>query len=379
MKTCLHGLARWLALAALALLSLGAAAHKPSDAYLWLDARGDRIEQRLDIALRDLDRELELDADGDGQLTWGEVRRRWPDIEALAAAAVDVGAEARRCALLHAGPAQLDTHTDGRYAVLTRTLRCDGAVRAVSVDYRLFARSDPAHRGIVRWTGSEGAAPQTAVLGPRQTAHRFGGAPAPGLGGFAGFVREGLHHIAIGLDHVLFLVSLLLVAVWQREGGRWVARAHWRAAAGEVLRLVTAFTLAHSLTLGLAAAGVLAPPSRPVESLIAASVLVAAADNLVPLVPLPRWALVFCFGLVHGFGFAGPLQQLGLQRGDLALPLLGFNLGVELGQLLIVALWLPPAFALRRSRLYRVGAVRLGSSAIVLLAGLWLAQRSLGL
>ncbi|WP_157991674.1 HupE/UreJ family protein, partial [Caldimonas tepidiphila] len=328
---------RWLphllGIGALALLSPAAGAHKPSDAYVRLEVSGQRIEQRVDIALRDLDRELDLDADADSRLTWGEVRKRWSDIEGLAAAKLKVQAEGRHCEVAGTGPARLDEHTDGRYAVLSRTLECDGPVQAVSIDYRLFAQSDPTHRGIARLAPAQGGALLTAVLGPQTPAHRFEpGAAASGSApqGFGAFLREGLHHIAIGLDHILFLVSLLLVAVWRRENGRWVPRQHWRPAAAEVLRLVTAFTVAHSLTLGLAAAGVLAPPSRPVEALIAASVLIAAVDNLVPVVPLPRWAMVFLFGLVHGFGFAGPLQDLGLERGALALPLLGFNLGVEL-------------------------------------------------
>ena len=141
---------------------------------------------------------------------------------------------------------------------------------------------------------------------------------------------------------------------------------------------MTAFTVAHSVTLGLAAAGVLAPPSRWVESLIAASVLVAALDNLRPFLRAPRWVMVSLFGLVHGFGFAGPLQDLGLAQGGLALPLLGFNLGVELGQLAIVALLLPAAIALRRTPLYRRALVPGASAAVAVLALAWTLERSLG-
>jgi hypothetical protein len=156
---------------------------------------------------------------------------------------------------------------------------------------------------------------------------------------------------------------------------RAAARSAWR----EALRLVTAFTLAHSLTLGLAAAGVLAPPSRWVESLIAVSVLVAALDNLRPFLPGPRWITVAVFGLVHGFGFAGPLQDLGLRGGDLALPLLGFNLGVEAGQLILVVLLLPLALRLRAAQAYRRWVVRPGSALVALLALLWTVERALAM
>ncbi|HEY8877794.1 MAG TPA: HupE/UreJ family protein, partial [Roseateles sp.] len=172
---------------------------------------------------------------------------------------------------------------------------------------------------------------------------------------------------------------LLLVAVWRREGKGWAPRASGRAALAETLKLVTAFTLAHSITLGLAASGAIDPPTRWIESLIALTVLLAALDNLRPFMPGPRWSMVGLFGLVHGVGFAGPLKDLGLRGGELVLPLLGFNLGVELGQLAVVALLLPLALVMRERAAYRRWIVPAGSSAVAMLALLWLAERSLGL
>lgn len=376
---------RSLLLAALgwALLCGAAAAHKASDAYLRWRVDGARVEQRLDIALRDLDRELALDADGDGLLRWAEVRSRWPEIERLAAGAVQVSSGGRRCTLEAASTPQLDSHTDGRYAVLSTVLHCAGPVQALDVDYRLFADSDPTHRGIARFAETEGAVSDAAAAvlvpgaGPQHLA-ATGSARASGMS-FVGFVAEGVHHIAIGIDHVLFLVVLLMVAVWRRApgaGGGWVPRLQAASAWRETLHLVTAFTLAHSLTLGLATLGVLAPPSRWVEALIAVSVLVTALDNIRPFLPGPRWGAVAVFGLVHGFGFAGPLQDLGLVQGRLVLPLLGFNLGVELGQLALVALLLPLALLLRQARLYRHLVVQGGSAMVALLALGWTLERA---
>ncbi len=368
------------------LLCAGAAhAHKSSDAYLTWRVEGHRIEQRLDIALRDLDRDLALDADEDGQLTWGEVRGRWAEIARVGAEGVRVTADGQPCIAASADvPPQLDEHTDGRYAVLQQTFECLALVRRIGVDYRLFAASDPTHRGIARLTtsGDSGATEHSAVLVPGAAPQSVALEPAAGTAArsFAGFVSEGLHHIAIGLDHVLFLVTLLMVAVWRRDdvGNGWVPRQMASSAWKEALRLVSAFTVAHSLTLGLAASGVLAPPSRWVESLIAASVLVAAIDNVRPFLRGPRWVMVSVFGLVHGFGFAGPLQDLGLRQGELAWPLLGFNLGVELGQLGLVALLLPLACLWRDRAVYR-GVVRSGSGVIAALASVWLLERSLQL
>lgn len=379
----LRGLAALLVMLTLAAAPLPAQAHKPSDAYLTLDIGADgRVSQRLDVALRDLDRDLDLDADADGLLRWGELRPRWGALEQLADAAVVVRADGQACRRISTDAPLLDTHVDGRYAVLRRTLQCAGTgmPAALAVDYRLFAASDPTHRGISRINLPGAAEPITRVLvpGAPPTMLATAGAAPPGPGSrAASFFAEGLHHIAIGADHLLFLATLLLVAVWRRHGDGWAPRATAGSAWRETLRLVTAFTVAHSLTLGLAASGVLAPPSRWVESLIAASVAIAALDNLRPFLPGPRWVTVAVFGLVHGFGFAGPLQDLGLRGADLAWPLLGFNLGVEAGQLLVVALLLPLALRLRASDGYRRWIVRPGSAVVALLALGWTLERAL--
>lgn len=358
----------------LALVAAPALAHKSSDAYLSWRIDGASVDERIDVALRDLDRDLELDADADGRLTWGEVRQRQGAIEALVDAGLRWTADGQACTAGARQPLQLDTHTDGRYAVLQRRWTCATPVRALQLDYRLFERSDATHRGLARVDGPTSA---QAVLvpgaGPQQLA------AVPPLQAFAGFVGEGLHHILVGADHVLFLLTLLVVAVWRRDGARWVPVDRAASAWFETARLVTAFTAGHSVTLGLAAAGVLAPPARWVESLIAASVLLAAVDNLRPFVPAPRWQVAMVFGLVHGFGFAGPLQSLGLAPGQLWQPLLGFNLGVELGQLAIVAVALPLALRLRAAPPYGRWVVRGGSTAVAALALAWTLERSLEL
>ncbi len=156
-------------------------------------------------------------------------------------------------------------------------------------------------------------------------------------------------HIWIGFDHILFLLSLLLPAVLIWRASRWQAVETFRAAFVDVFRIVTSFTVAHSITLSLATLGFVSLPSRWVESAIAASVVLAALNNLWPLFHGRRWMVAFGFGLIHGFGFASVLVDLGLPRETLVLALVGFNLGVEAGQLAIVALFLPLAFALRRT------------------------------
>jgi hypothetical protein len=358
-----------------AVASVNAHAHKSSDAYLQLDVKGAHIEQRLDIALRDLDRDLVLDANDDGQLTWGEVRARWADIDRLAQT-VRITDDGAPCTAGPAGAPQLDEHSDGRYAVLTRRWTCPSDVHALRIDYPLFVRSDPTHRGIARFTF--GGLTRSMVLVPGAEAQRVVLDETPSLS-VAGFIGEGVHHILIGIDHILFLLALLLPAVLVRtkpgKGDAWQPATSWRATLLDVLRVVTAFTVAHSITLALAVLNVIDPPSRWVETIIAASVVLAALNNLYPVVGHGRWKLTFAFGLVHGFGFAGALKDLGLGQGSLAGPLFGFNFGVELGQLGIVAVFLPIAWGLRGTRFYRHVALIGGSVVIAVLACVWLVER----
>jgi hypothetical protein len=173
----------------------------------------------------------------------------------------------------------------------------------------------------------------------------------------------------------VFLLSLLLPAVGVWAGRRWQPVETFGQAFWDVLRIVTAFTVAHSITLSLAALGLVSLPSRLVESCIAASVVLAALNNVWAVFHGRRWMVAFAFGLIHGFGFASVLVDLGLPQGALALALLGFNLGVEAGQLAIVAAFLPTAFLLRRSAFYRRVVLLGGSLAIALVAGIWLAER----
>jgi hypothetical protein len=188
---------------------------------------------------------------------------------------------------------------------------------------------------------------------------------------------EGMLHLADGLDHLLFLACLLLPSVLRREEGRWRPVQSITKAARNAFLLVTAFTVSHSITLGLAALGWLAIPSRWVESAIAASIVLAALDNLLPHASRSRVAMAFAFGLVHGLGFASVLADLELSTDLLVSSLLGFNLGVELGQIVFVAVALPLAYGASRHPAYVRFGLRLGSAAILIIGSLWLAERTL--
>jgi len=353
-----------------------AQAHKASDSYLSLAVQGERIDGQWDIALRDVEMAVGLDANGDASITWDEVRARHEAIATYALARLQLSSDGTACPL-RVTAHLVDTHTDGAYAVLRLQGSCAAPVAALRVDYGLLFDIDPQHKGLLRLT--HGAATSTAIFAPDASSQVLQLAVPSRWRQFADYVRHGVWHIWIGFDHILFLVSLLLPAVLVRHAGCWKERETLKASVLDVVRIVTAFTLAHSLTLTLAALGALSLPSRLVESAIAASVVLAALNNLWPLVHRWRAAVAFAFGLIHGFGFASVLADLGLPQDALVVSLVGFNVGVELGQLAIVAAFLPLAHALRRGLFYRRVVLGGGSALIALLAMVWLAERAFDL
>ena len=348
-----------------------AQAHKPSDSYLAITVQGQQITGQWDIALRDLDFAIGLDGNGDGQLTWDEIRARHQAIAAYALQRLHIATTGGACTL-QPGEQLIDHHTDGAYSVLRFTAACPGTAAPASLDigYTLFADLDPQHKGLLKLTHDGDT--QTAIFDPDSPRQTLSMAAPDRLAQFGAYVKHGIWHIWIGTDHILFLLSLLLPAVLLP--GLREQQASLRAAFVDVLKVVTAFTLAHSITLTLASLSLVSLPSRWVESAIAASVVLAALNNLYPLFRGRRPVAAFVFGLIHGFGFASVLRDLGLPQSALVSSLFGFNVGVEIGQLAIVAVFLPLAWWLRKSWFYRQ-LFTWGSLAIALVAAVWLVER----
>jgi hypothetical protein len=351
-----------------------AEAHKPSDSYLNLQVNAKQVEGQWDIALRDLDFAIGLDTNGDAAITWGEVRAKHGEIAAYALSRLQLSSRNQPCPTTVSAHL-IDEHTDGAYAVLRFRATCEQLIETLQVRYGLFFDVDPQHKGLLSLKAQ--GQTSTAIFSPEQATRQFTLQQTNPLRQFFDYGREGVWHIWIGFDHILFLLALLLPAVVVRQGREWQAVAAFRPALWEVLKIVTAFTLAHSITLSLATLGVISLPSRWVESCIAASVVVAALNNIYPLFRERRWMMAFVFGLIHGFGFASVLGDLGLPRETLVLALVGFNLGVEAGQLAIVCVFLPTTFALRHTGFYRRGMLFGGSLLVAGLALVWLIERAM--
>jgi hypothetical protein len=278
MKRCLL----WILLT---LLAPPVFAHSASTSYLAIEpATGREVAFTWRIALRDVDALLDLDADGDGRLTWGEVDDRARDITPLARRALALAVPGTDGACTTSfGPAQWQHIDGGGFLVLAGRALCPAPVGRVQLIYRLFAGIDPSHRALVRLPGSA----QPASLAPESSLAFAANSAATGEAtahSFGAMFADGVRHILSGLDHLLFLVALMLPAVVERREQRWTARADLRAALAHVAWIATAFTIAHSITLALASFGVVRVPASVIEPLIAATVLATALNNLWPVV-----------------------------------------------------------------------------------------------
>ncbi len=362
---------RFLLACLLCLASAAAAAHTNGSSVLRLVAGNDgaAIALRWDIAVADLDLPLELDRDGDGAWSAAEIAARSPAIARFAGDRIGIRRGGENCRLSVAG---LELHS--RDAEPTARLRLDGNCPAsgrIEVTTSLFFGS-PGYSALLELVTPAGTYPAVLTMGSPQWSEPAAPALLATLGQF---LHEGFRHVLIGYDHVAFLLLLLLPAVLRRSGRGWIAATNRREVTLELLKIVTAFTVAHSITLGLAATGTMRLPAQPIELAIAASIVIAGLLNLVPVAARWRLALAFGFGFVHGFGFANALREIDAAGARLAPVLAGFNIGVELAQLAIVALVLPVLWMLSRGTGYARRWMPAASVATAVTGAVWFAGR----
>jgi len=194
--------------------------------------------------------------------------------------------------------------------------------------------------------------------------------------GFVAVVKEGIRHIWIGIDHILFLLALLLPSVYRLVNSRREPVEKFKSALWYTVKVITFFTIAHTVTLSLASLNIISLNARFVESIIAFSIALAALHNLVPLWKGKDWIIAFAFGLFHGFGFANVLEPLGLGTEHTFLSLFGFNLGVEIGQVVIIILIFPILFLLRKTKVYP-WIYKWASILLIAIAMFWFFERAL--
>jgi HupE / UreJ protein len=374
-----------------ALLSPLAWAHKTSDAYLLLQQSAPLapIQAQLAVALRDLNHVFNTpDANNDSALSFSEIEIVLPAIEQWATLGV----------LLRCGPVFLpltwryeamEQRSDGVFVRLAATSAqpCDTR-QAISMRYSLMQEVDADHRAVVSFlwqqagqdpgkgTNTQGSAAIQPSDVWKDIANQPSAGSAAGSSNFStleSFVILGIEHIGSGADHIAFIICLVLTL---SLGLASEQKSAWKA----LLITITAFTLGHSITLISATLGWVGSPSW-VEPVIALSIAASAAFNLIkqrlPVLQKPAFsaALAAGFGLVHGLGFSGAMTEAQLPEGALLWALAGFNIGVELGQLLIIAAWSLVYWALHRWAGYPRWIVQGGSVALIMLSSYWFFER----
>lgn len=251
----------------------------------------------------------------------------------------------------------VDAGRDTGLIAIALHYRFEAPVQDVAVKHDLFDAQEPSYKNLAKLH----LAGKTTeyVFTPSRAIFRYDGRGI--LPQAWSFFMLGIEHIFTGYDHLAFVLAMILV-------GRSLM---------DVAKIVTGFTVGHSLTLILAALGVVSMPDKLVESVIALSIAVVAAENLLLKNFDKRWVFAFAFGLVHGFGFSGVLRELGLPTEGLVSSLLSFNLGVEAGQLAVVALAFPLVIALRRTS-WHLPVVRAASLGVLVMGLVWFGERLLG-
>lgn len=386
-------------LAALSLVAISlfgfaspASAHRINESYLYFNVLEDSIEARLELRVDDINEVLGLNIPDDPDAAEAAVIANSERLQDFARPHLRLAEGGSNWDYTFTDVEVLDTET-GLFALLSLDVNEDFAEvpRAWDVELDVFFDELPENRAFVLiesyWDGgifnNEANALHDFKVG--DTIQTVTIDDPSFFAGLWGTIDLGIEHIEIGTDHILFVLVLLLpsVLVFGRGSDNrgsvqgdpfWMPAQDFKSSFWKVLKIATMFTIAHSITLTLAGLGLFELPSRPVEALIALSIIAAALHNLRPVFNDKEWLIAFGFGLFHGLGFAGLLTDLGLDRTNRVWSLLGFNIGVEIGQAFIILVIFPVLFLLRRTSLY-AHVLRLGSIGMALIATNWFIER----
>lgn len=354
-----------------ATFSFSTFSHELSNGYLTLkNESNETLSGELLLNPKDIGQVAGLDTNNDGNLTWGEVNRYHNLANGYIQNHLIIRGSETRCTVSVAPPTIRDISAES-LLVYPLSVNC-AFLNEVSVHYTGIVSDFPTHKLLTSITLNE----QTSVHvldGERgfitvalQNNHW--------VSQFGEMIYQGIWHIFIGLDHILFLVATLLTVNLLRKNKRWVKEQSKKHIIKSTVILVSTFTLAHSITLTATALDFITLNSRIVELGIAISVVITALNNVYPII-MRLGFITFGFGLLHGMGFASVFGDLSAQTGSLVMNVLAFNLGVEIGQLAIVALLLPVLIALRNARVYSKAIMPIASSIIAIIAINWTLQR----
>lgn len=355
-----------------ALVSTTTSAHQLSTAYLTLtlDNKG-QLAGEWQVRLYDLEQAIGVDTDGDGKLRWQELQDRTRVVTKYLTSQLSLQRGDQDCAWALSDEWQIDSHFNEGYLLVPLRAQC-ALVGNITINYTAFFNKNAEHKLLLALTSADTTS--NRALSDDQRKVEWNAEAGDTWKTFVEFVHQGIVHIWIGLDHILFLLSLLLTCVLVRIYKEWQPQRDIKRILINTTWIVTAFTLAHSITLSMTAFGIIQLSSRWVEAGIALSVMLVALNNIFPLIMRLGW-LTFGFGLLHGMGFAGVLGELGLPADQQWLTILAFNIGVEIGQMVIVIVLLPLLILARNYFWYLRYGLVVSSVVILLAATHWLIER----
>jgi len=377
----------WCSTIFLLLLATTAAAHATQENYVWLNVESDHVSGRFEVNVKDLKSKLgvDLDASSHGDTRLDGVVATSQQVQAFLRSNFSLRDSQGEIAYQF-GEATLFQESDEfvQYHFRSTRLPVDDVL---TVDNSIwltpeYVADDWMHRSLLVVEHNAvadkefGQGNVALVFGPKKLSQEIDLSNPGTVLQWKDFFVQGILHIAIGLDHILFIVVLLLTAVVRRQQGGWVAVEGFRPALWNMLKIITIFTVAHSITLSLAALNLVDVSPVVVETIIAISIIAMAINNIFPRFSGHAWMLIFAFGLFHGLGFASVMGDLQFRTGLIERILLMFNVGVEAGQLLIVLAVFPLLFLLRKKSWYRMAVVNSLSVLAIIVSMYWVAERT---
>jgi hypothetical protein len=367
------------------LVAMPAWGHATGENYVWLNAQATHLEGRFAIRLDDLRNKLHVDLATDYDLASQQVNETSATVQQYIQRHFAIIANGQKLPITFTKTELFKADKLGHFAQYHYRTPDGEIPDQLTIRNDLLFEDDPFHRSLLLIeyddrTGQKYGGEFTAmVFSPSNHEQKLDFTDIRGLLPIRDFVWQGALHIWIGIDHILFLVALLLPAVLVRRDSTWEPVGDFRSALWHILKVVTVFTLAHSITLSLAALEIVQLPSRLVESTIALSIILVALNNIFPLFRKGILLIVFLFGLFHGLGFATVMGQLPFRMTDLVSVLVAFNVGVEIGQIVVVAGIFLVILWLCKRKFYPTAVPVYGSAVLCVVAGYWFIQRALGL
>lgn len=359
-----------------------ASAHRLNETYVYFNVTDDKLSGRIEATFKDLDKEIGLDTDGNGTVEDAEFSAQQDRVYEFLTKRLVIR-DGNTFVPIERGPIESFDAGIANFALIGFELPSITSVpETISMTFEPLSGAGPGQLAMaiiesntrVGLEGNEAYVSLTFDGSKELKTLSLVGEPWSRV--IVQFIEHGIWHIWLGFDHVIFLMTLLLPAAMAAVGSRWAPLDDFGAGLWNVAKIVTVFTISHSITLTLAAFGIMQLPVGFVEAVIALSIIAVAIMNLFPQVHKHMLWIVFGFGLFHGFGFANVLAPLALDPTRRVAGIASFNIGVEIGQLAIVLIAFPVIWMMRRWSLYPPLAFRLGTAAIVLLASIWLAERT---